>query len=115
MLHWKLPGLSVRVLSERSLPFIVLALGAAIAFCLWGTLFRWTFDEGIYLVGAQRVLRGECPYRDFFSLTGPATYYLYALLMAAFGQTFLAARLFLCLEIGVICCGVYWCVRQLSL
>jgi hypothetical protein len=31
-------------------------------------------DEGIVLQGAERVLRGEAPYRDFFSSLSPDSY-----------------------------------------
>src|SRR5438445_9109397 len=32
-------------------------------------------DEGNTLQGAQRVLQGKVPYRDFFSLVTPGSYY----------------------------------------
>ena len=81
---------------------------------LWGTVFHWTFDEGIYLSGAERVLRGQVPFRDFWSITGPGSYYLYALVMAAFGRSYLVARLVLCIEIGMICACMYYVVHKLS-
>jgi hypothetical protein len=37
-------------------------------------------DEGIILQGAERILRGQVPYRDFFSFFTPGSYYLLALL-----------------------------------
>jgi 4-amino-4-deoxy-L-arabinose transferase-like glycosyltransferase len=35
-------------------------------------------DEGILATGAERILRGQIPYRDFFSELGPASFYLQA-------------------------------------
>ena len=37
-------------------------------------------DEGIILQGGERILRGQVPYRDFFSFFTPGSYYLLALL-----------------------------------
>ena len=49
-------------------------------------------DEGIILQGAQRILDGQVPYRDFFSFFTPGSYYFNALLFWVFGDTFLVAR-----------------------
>lgn len=37
-------------------------------------------DEGILACGAERILRGQVPYRDFFSELGPVSFYLQALI-----------------------------------
>lgn len=44
------------------------------------------YDDGIVLTGAARVLRGSVPYRDFWSMYGPATFYFNAGLMSLFGE-----------------------------
>ena len=49
-------------------------------------------DEGIILQGAERILRGEVLYRDFFSYFTPGSYYLLALLFKIFGNSLLVAR-----------------------
>jgi 4-amino-4-deoxy-L-arabinose transferase-like glycosyltransferase len=49
-------------------------------------------DEGIVLQGADRILRGEVPYRDFFSFYTPGSFYLVAALFKVFGNSFLVAR-----------------------
>jgi len=49
-------------------------------------------DEGIILQGAQRILRGEVLYRDFFSFFTPGSYYLLAFLFKLFGSSILVAR-----------------------
>lgn len=49
-------------------------------------------DEGIILAGAERVLRGEVPYRDFFAFYTPGSFYLVAGLFRIFGDSFAVAR-----------------------
>jgi 4-amino-4-deoxy-L-arabinose transferase-like glycosyltransferase len=49
-------------------------------------------DEGIVLQGAVRILRGEVPYRDFFSFYTPGSYYLHALIFRLFGTSVQTAR-----------------------
>jgi hypothetical protein len=63
-------------------------------------LYLWPFrdavgsgnDEGIVLQGAARILRGELPYRDFFSFYTPGSYFWNAWLMKIFGDSFLVPR-----------------------
>src|ERR1700688_1223171 len=49
-------------------------------------------DEGIVLQGAERILHGEVPYRDFFSFYTPGSFYLLAGLFKVFGDSFIVAR-----------------------
>ena len=63
-------------------------------------LYLWPFrnalslgaDEGIVLQGAVRILRGQLPYRDFFSFYTPGSYYWNALWMRLFGESILVPR-----------------------
>ena len=77
--------------TERAISVAIFAVTLAY---LW--LFRrYTFlepDEGIVLQGAQRILRGEVLYRDFFSYFTPGSYYFLALLFKGFGSSFLVGR-----------------------
>src|SRR5439155_24534970 len=65
-----------------------------IALFLLSCAYLWIFrrytsmepDEGIILQGAQRILRGEVLYRDFFSFFTPGSYYLQALISRIFGD-----------------------------
>jgi len=75
----------------RYLPhaFALLAVFAAVAH------FRTQIDsndEGIATMGAWRVLRGEVPYRDFFAIETPLSFYLVAPLYALFGVNFEVGR-----------------------
>src|SRR5690349_12750683 len=48
----------------------------------------WFYDfarEGISTVGAERILAGEIPYRDFWTMYAPGQFYLLALLFKIFG------------------------------
>jgi len=49
-------------------------------------------DEGIILQGAQRIFDGQVLYRDFFSFFTPGSYYFFALVFRAFGDSYLVAH-----------------------
>lgn len=51
------------------------------------------YDEGIGIVGASRVLYGEVPYRDFWTIYSPGWFYFLALWMKLFGGELLGARI----------------------
>src|SRR5437764_1933866 len=59
-------------------------------------------DEGIVLQGAERILRGEVPYRDFFSFYTPGSFYLAAFLFRVAGDSLVVARIGLAVA-GAIC------------
>ncbi len=49
-------------------------------------------DEGLALFGAERVLNGDVPHRDFFTLYGPGQFYALAALFKLFGSSVLVER-----------------------
>jgi len=67
------------------------------------TAFAWFFsgifyniniyDEGIGIVGSLRVLSGEVPYIDFWTVYSPLWYYLQALFILIFGDDLVTIRL----------------------
>lgn len=59
-------------------------------------------DEGIVLQGAERIIAGQLPYRDFFSFYTPGSLYLLAGLFRVFGDSFAVARISLAAT-GAIC------------
>ena len=71
-------------------------------------------DEGIVLRGAERILSGELPYRDFFSFYTPGPFYIVAFVFRFFGDSFVIARLSIAVA-GAICSVVtYVLARRVS-
>lgn len=68
-------------------------------------------DEGIVLQGAERILHGELPYRDFFSFYTPGSFYLVAFLFRTFGDSFVVARASLTVA-GAICSVVTYLLAR---
>src|SRR6185503_8585811 len=71
-------------------------------------------DEGIYLDGGLRILHGQIPYKDFFSLTGPGTFVLEALSLRVFGTTLMAGRMPVVWDIAILAACLFWLVSKLS-
>jgi len=77
-------------------------------------------DEGIVLQGAERILRGELPYRDFFSFYTPGSFYLVAFLFRFAGDSLVVARIGLAVA-GAICSAITYllarrvCSRRIAL
>jgi 4-amino-4-deoxy-L-arabinose transferase-like glycosyltransferase len=69
-------------------------------------------DEGLSLQAAQRILQGEVPYRDFFSLVTPGSYYWTALLFRVFGDSILVARATLVAYGGLFSILTYFLARR---
>ena len=110
----------VRPERDRNDRAIAVAIFALTLAYLW-IFRRYTSmepDEGIVLEGAQRILRGEVLYRDFFSYFTPGSYYFLALLFKIFGSSFLVARTALVFFGGFIrlslTCWRAGCVRAAS-
>ena len=79
-----------------------------LTFFLTADIFHPSLDEGIYLEGGQRVLRGEVPYRDFFAYTGPLIYWVQAGLEAIFGASIRFLRLSTAFSMGLTAAGIFW-------
>jgi len=90
-------------------------LGAAVfAFALlyiyWiaGDVLRTAGDEGIYLEGGRRIALGQQPYRDFFALTGPLTFWTEGALARWSGMSLAWMRLPMILDTAFLAWAVYW-------
>ncbi|HET7101857.1 MAG TPA: hypothetical protein VFJ52_11960, partial [Terriglobia bacterium] len=90
-----------------------LAVGAAV-WWLWANRFFLSLDEGIYLAGAERILRGQVPYRDFFVITGPGSFWIQAGIIGLLGPTLRHARLPLAFDLALLSGIVYWLAARLS-
>src|SRR5258707_518046 len=64
------------------------------------------YDEGLICYGADRLLGGDVPYRDFWTAYGPGQYYLLAGIFKVFGTGLLVARMY--------CVFVEWTVAILA-
>jgi 4-amino-4-deoxy-L-arabinose transferase-like glycosyltransferase len=70
-------------------------------------------DEGSIVYSAQLVAEGALPYRDFFEVAGPATYYWLGLFFKLFGTNFLVARALLLITAALTTILIYWMTRRL--
>src|SRR2546423_11984349 len=94
----------------------------ACAVALFAIAWVWPFfrycsfgsDEGIVLQGSARILRGEIPYRDFFSFYTPGSYYLVALLFKVFGDSLVVARVSLAVA-GAVCSVITYVLARRGL
>src|SRR6185369_12971082 len=106
-------------LGEYLLPGLVFLTSSfyLLAFCRYSALEP---DEGIVLQGAERILRGEVPYRDFFSFYTPGSFYLVAFLFRFVGDSLVVARLSLAVA-GAACSVITYllarrvCSRRIAL
>jgi hypothetical protein len=53
-----------------------------------------TYDECLELFAAVRILHGDLPYRDFWTMYGPAQFYVIAGIFKIFGVSVLVARVY---------------------
>jgi len=70
-------------------------------------------DEGIIATGAERILRGQIPYRDFFSELAPASFYLQAGIFRVTGINVSSLRLTAWLLCGLLSLLIYLLGRRL--
>ncbi len=71
-----------------------------------------TNDEGIYLDAAERILRGQKPYVDFFGYMTPGSFWIQTLAFGVFGVTQAAARVPVVLDIALECALISWLVER---
>ena len=70
--------------SVRPFVFVLAVLGAVM---LVATLFYpFGYDQAVFGVGGEMVLKGAVPYRDFLDTKQPLIFYLYAIAMGVFGR-----------------------------
>ena len=69
-------------------------------------------DEGIILQGAERILHGQMPYRDFFSFYTPGSYYVTAAALKLLGDKLESARMAVALGMSVVSALTYLVARR---
>jgi 4-amino-4-deoxy-L-arabinose transferase-like glycosyltransferase len=101
---------------EQSRPDLYLAgalfLISFLYLCIFRRFTTMEPDEGIVLQGAQRILSGQVPYRDFFSFYTPGSYYALALVFHFFGSSLAIARTTMALTGAVLSVLSYLLVRR---
>jgi hypothetical protein len=95
---------------------IALAVFACALLYLWPLrdFLSFNADEGITLASAERILRGQVPYRDFFTFVTPGSPYLMALWFKLFGTSFTVARSVLLVFAGVFGALTYQLARRIG-
>lgn len=81
----------------------------AFAYVWWmaGSVFNLGADEGIYLEGGSRVARFEWPYRDFFTVTGPLTFWIEGALAHWSGGNIVWMRVPMVLDVAFLAWAVF--------
>jgi len=101
---------------ERNRVELLIALAVFASACLYLWPLRdflsFNADEGITLVYAQRILRGQVPYRDFFTFVTPGSPYLMALWFKLFGASLIVARSILLAYSGIFGAITYLLTRR---
>jgi hypothetical protein len=100
-------------LLRRALPYLLVAAGSALYLYPFMRLLMHGPDEGTLIYGAERVVEGEVPFRDFFEAMGPGTFYWLALFFKLFGTTWLATRISLFLTTASTILLMYYLGRRL--
>jgi len=72
------------------------------------------FDEGVILVGAERVLKGQIPSRDFFTQYTPGQFYMLAAMFKIFGISIIAERMYDIAIKSLISLFVFLIIRMFS-
>lgn len=73
---------------------VLILFGAFLAYLVAKSRFGINvYDEGLALLGAQNVIAGQVPYRDFWTVYPPGSFYLDAALFKVFGSSILVELL----------------------
>jgi hypothetical protein len=106
-------SVSREVLAARLLPAVVACVLLAYLFAGIKQAVN-AYDEGFALYGALRVLHGEVPYRDFWTVYAPGQFYVLAGLFQLFGTTVLVERVWDTLARAAVVLGVYLVTATLT-
>jgi hypothetical protein len=87
-----LPGVSGLLDSKLIVPVLLLI---SLCYLLSGNRIGLNiYDEGLSVYGATRILNGDIPYRDFWTIYAPGQFYALALLFKVFGPSIMAERVY---------------------
>lgn len=97
--------------TKRIIEITVLIAGAIVYLVSIGYNIN-IYDEGIALVGAERVAHGEIPYRDFWTMYTPLSYYINALWMSLTGWTVMSSRILASMFTIGTCLIIYFSLKK---
>ena len=102
-----------KILDSRILFLLVLILSVGY---LYGSIRIGynIYDEGIVVYGAERVLKGDIPYRDFWTMYAPGQFYTVALIFRLFGTNLFVTRIYSATINLLLVLLVYFIVRKVS-
>lgn len=72
------------------------------------------YDEGIVVYGASRILKGDIPYKDFWTMYAPGQFYTIALLFKFFGTNLFITRIYSATINLLIVLLVYFIIKKVS-
>lgn len=72
------------------------------------------FDEAVILVGADRIVKGQVPYKDFLTIYGPAQIYTLATLFKLFGVSVTVERIYDIIIKSFLSIIIFLIIRRLA-
>lgn len=72
------------------------------------------YDEGLAVYGANRILNGDLPYRDFWTIYPPGQFYILAVLFKLFGPTIIVERIFTVIVKALISIFLYLIIERVA-
>lgn len=100
---------------QFAIPIAVFAATSLFLWALFGhRLILGTNDEGIYLDAAERIVRGQKPYLDFYGYMSPGGFWIQALVFRLLGVTLAAGRVLVIADLALECALIYWLVERFA-
>ncbi len=99
---------------KKNLFIIILFIITAIYYFPIINLPLGPFDEAVILVGAERILKGQIPSRDFFTQYTPGQVYTLAALFKIFGISFITERAYDIIIKSLISLFIFLIIRLFS-
>ena len=99
---------------QRLLTGSVFFAAFALLFIVQGHIFVPSFDEGLNLEGATRLLDGQRPYVDFFGHASPGAYLYQALVFRIAGRSIWSGRVLVLLYQSAQIALLFWLVSRFA-
>ena len=100
--------------ARATIPICIFAVLVPLLLYFHGQRMVLTNDEGIILDAAQRMVRGQRPYIDFFGYMSPGSYWLQALVFQIGGIALWTGRLIVIADLALQSALVFWLADRLA-